>query len=140
MQATLYNSVSDLEPSLATYLAAHLCHCGSEMQRELYLRQADTPIAVVTVGRPHAFGKPVAWVASHEWQGLQTIEGFTDAEWRRLGLARVATCLLMSHSYLVRTEPVAVFAAECVTLARSLGFSEVHHYTRTPSGWRLHCG
>lgn len=139
MQATLY-TVADLEPALATYLAAHLCHSGSEMQRELYLRQADTPIVVVTAGKPHAWGLPIAWVASHEWQGLQTIEGYTDPQWRRLGLARVATCLLMCHSYLVRTEPVAVFAPECVALARQLGFAETYHYTRTPGGWRLHCG
>lgn len=127
-------TVRDLEPVVATYLAAHLCHAGSECQQELYLRQSDTPIVVVTAG------KPLAWVASHEWQGLQTLEGFTDTEWRRRGLARVGAGLLMSVSYLVRTEPVAVFAPSCVALARQLGFSETYHYTRTPRGWRLHCG
>jgi len=128
------NTVSDLEPFVATYCAANLCRAGSEMQTELYVRQADTPIVVASVGLP------IAWVASHEWRGQQTLEAFTAIQWRRCGLARMGALMLLATSYLDRKLPLAVFAADCVPLAKSLGFVDVMHYTRNGKDWVLHFG
>lgn len=124
-------TVSDLEPFVATYCAANLCNRSSDMQSELYVRQSDTPIVIASVGLP------IAWVASHEWRGQQTLEAFTAVDWRRRGLARMGAMMLMATSYLDRHQPVAVFAASCVPLAKSLGFRHVEHYTRAGNDWVL---
>lgn len=127
-------TVSDLEPFVATYCAANLCRPGSEMQTELYTRQADTPIVVASTGLP------IAWVASHEWRGQQTLEAFVAHDWRRRGLAKAGAMVLMATSHLTRDEPLAVFSADCVPLAKSLGFKDVLHYTRRGKDWVLHLG
>ena len=124
-------TVRDLEPADATWIAAHLCRHGSEMQTEFYERQTDTPVVVFS--NEH----PIAWVATHEWHGHQTLEGFTDPEWRRRGLARAGALMLMAVSYLERREPVAVFSRDCVGLTRSLGFAETLLYQRDGTDWRL---
>jgi len=124
-------TVRDLQPADATWMAAHLCKPGSEMQLELYERQTDTPIAMVLTD------EPIAWVASHEYHGSQTIEAFTHPDRRRQGLARIGTLTLMAGNYLQRREPVAVFSRDCVRLAKGLGFADVLLYQRTPTGWSL---
>jgi len=133
MRAEL-TTVSDLEPFVAAYCAANLCRPSSEMQNEIYVRQADTPIVVVQVELP------IAWVASHEWRGQQTLEAFVAPEWRRRGLVKLAAGMLIATGSLNRKLPLAVFSAECVALAASLGFQEVLHYTRRGTDWTLHLG
>jgi GNAT superfamily N-acetyltransferase len=123
--------VCDLEPADAAWMAAHLCNPRSEMQTELYARQADTPIVVFVTDRP------IAWVASHEWHGNPTIEAFTDPEWRRRGLAKIGTLMLAATSHMQRHNAVAVFSGECAAMARSLGFRDVLLYQRTNTGWSL---
>lgn len=127
-------TVSDLEPFVGAYCAANLCRPGSEMQSELYTRLSDAPIVIASVGLP------VAWVASHEWRGQQTLEAFTAVDWRRRGLAAIGAGMLLATSYLNRSEPLAVFSPDCVPLARKLGFREVLHYTRHGQDWVLHLG
>lgn len=124
-------TVRDLEPADATWMAAHLCKAGSEMQTELYERQSDTPIAMVLTE------EPIAWVASHDYHDHQTIEAFTHPDRRRQGLARIGALTLMAGGYLQRREPVAVFSRDCVRMAKSLGFDDVLLYQRTPTGWSL---
>ena len=133
MRAELLN-VCDLEPADAAWIAAHLCRPGSEMQTEFYTRRSETPCCVIWSGQP------VAWVATHEWHEHQTLEAFTDPDWRRRGLARIGAMMLLSVSYVVRDEPVAVFSPDCVPLAKSLGFADVLQYQRTPTGWSLILG
>jgi len=133
MRAEL-TTVSDLEPFVASYCAANLCRPSSEMQDEIYTRLTDTPIVVVQTGLP------IAWVASHEWRGQQTLEAFVAPEWRRRGLVKLGAHMLVATSYLDRSQPLAVFSADCVPLARSLGFREVLHYTRNGKDWVLHLG
>ena len=127
-------SVKDLEPAVATYVAAHLCNPGSDMQAEFYLRRADTPVVLFSTD------EPIAWVATHDWNDTQTLEAFTAPAWRRRGLARAGATLLLATSHLVREEPVALFSPDCVPLARSLRFSQMLLYERTPQGWRLSFG
>jgi hypothetical protein len=133
MRAEL-TTVSDLEPFVAAYCAANLCRPSSEMQNEIYVRQADTPIVVVQVELP------IAWVASHEWRDQQTLEAFVAPERRRRGLVKLGAHMLLAAGHLVKTEPIAVFSPDCVPLARSLGFAEVRHYTRNGKDWVLHLG
>lgn len=130
MKGELLN-VCDLEPADAAWIAAHLCNPGSEMQTEFYERRTDTPVVVFS--NEH----PLAWVATHEWHGHQTLEAFTAPEWRRRGLVRSGALMLLATSHLVRTEPVAVFSPDCVGLTRSLGFSDSLLYQRDGRGWRL---
>ena len=130
MKAELLH-VRDLDASDATWIAAHLCNRGSEMQVEFYERQTDTPVVVFSNEQP------VAWVATHDWHGNQTIEAYTNYEWRRRGLARAGVIMLLATSNLVRSEPVAVFSRDCVRLAASLRFSQTLLYQRDGKGWRL---
>lgn len=123
--------VRDLDASDATWIAAHLCNRGSEMQREFYERQTDTPVVVFSNEQP------IAWVATHDWKNTQTIEAFTDPAWRRRGLARAGAIMLLATSYLARTEPVAVFSRDCVELAQSLRFRQTLYYQRSGADWRL---
>lgn len=130
MKAELLN-VCDLEPADAAWIAAHLCRPGSEMQSEFYERLTDTPVVVFSNEQP------IAWVATHEWHGHQTLEAFTDPEWRRRGLARAGALMLAAVSYLNRREPISVFSPDCVPLTRSLGFAETLLYQRDGRDWRL---
>lgn len=133
MLATL-TSVNYLEPFIGAYCAANLCRPSSEMHEELYVRQTRTPIVLIEVGLP------IAWVASHEWRDQQTLEAFVVPEWRRRGLVKLGAHMLIAAGHLVKAEPIAVFSADCVPLAKSLGFAEVRHYTRNGKDWVQHFG
>ena len=101
------------------------------MQGEFRQAMTDTPVVVAFTDRP------IAWVASHEWRGMQTLEAFTAQEWRRRGIARAGAQLLLATWYLDRKEPVAVFSADCVPLAKGLGFAQVCLYQRSGDDWSL---
>lgn len=117
-----------LEPEDAEYIAKHLCRVGSEMQREFTACDTDTPLVVVYAP------EPIAWVATHTWRSLQTLEGFVDPTQRRLGFARIGALTLLATGYLDRTKAIAVFSPECVSLAKSLGFSDVRQFRRNRYG------
>lgn len=119
-----------LEPEDAAYMAAHLCRPGSEMRDELQAAATETPMAVAYQHQP------IAWVASHVWQGMQTIEAFTAQEWRRRGLCRIGVLTLLAAGYLDKDRPVAVFSLECYRLAESLGFRAPRLYRRHAGGWQ----
>lgn len=112
----------------AEYIARALCNLGSEMQREIIESKTDTPMVVVYDP------EPIAWVATHLWRGLQTLEGYVDPDWRRKGLARIGALTLIATGYLDRTKAIAVFSVECVALAKSLGFSDVRQFRRNRYG------
>lgn len=113
----------DIDAEDAAYLAMNLCRDRSDMQAEFIGRKTSTPVAVCYVG------SPVAWVSSHVWKPpgsrrtLQTLEGFTLPDWRRRGIARMGATMLLAGGFLVADHEVAVFAYECVPLARSLGMT-----------------
>ena len=66
----------------AEIIASRLTRPGSEFQREVLGRATKTPIAIVRAGSESV----VAWAATHQWRGMQTIEGFTAETARRKGL------------------------------------------------------
>lgn len=120
-----------LEPEDAAYMAAFLCRPGSEMARELANGSTDTPMAVVYES------DPVAWVATHQFRGLQTLEGYTHVDYRRRGWCRIAAQMLLASGYLTRDEPIAVFSPDCVPLVQSLGFAGHVLFLRDERGsWR----
>ncbi len=124
-------SVAELGPKTAAYIAENLCRPGSDMQYEFRQAITDTPVVVAITDRP------IAWVASHEWRGMQTLEAFTATEWRRRGLARAGAMLMLATWNLDRREPVAVFSPDCVPLAKGLGFVQVCQYQRSGDDWSL---
>ena len=121
----------ELDADLAEHCAKWLCKLGSEMQREFRQHNSLTPLAITYDGDQ---AMPVAWVATHVWRGRQTIEGFTAPKWRRLGIARIGTLMLMAAGHLDKREPVSVFAPECVDLAYGLGWDDVRFWQRDGRG------
>ena len=117
-----------IEPEDADAIARSLCRPGSEMQREFLSAKTDTPLVVVYDP------EPIAWVATHVWRSLQTIEAFVEPSRRRLGLSRIGALVLLSTGYLNNLEAVAVFSPECVLLAKSLGFKDVRLFRRNRYG------
>lgn len=119
---------ASLEPEDAAYIAAKLCRQGSEMQAEILAAAADTPMVVIYDEQP------IAWVASHQWRGLQTFEAYTLEEYRRRGIARLGLLTLIADQYVDRDQPIAVFRPECVGIARSCGLVDVREFRRDRYG------
>lgn len=121
----------ELDADLAEHCARFLCRIGSEMQREYRRHNTLTPLAVTYDGDD---AMPVAWIATHVWRGVQTIEGYTAQEFRRRGLARIGVLMLLANYHLDKKAPVAVFAPECVELAYSVGFDDVRMFRNDGAG------
>lgn len=115
----------ELDADLAEHCARYLCRLGSDMQREFRRHNTLTPLSVTYDGEE---AMPVAWVATHVWRGLQTLEGYTAQEFRRRGFAKIGALMLLATNHLDRKSPVAVFAPACVELAYSLGFDDVRMF------------
>ena len=110
-------------------LLQSLCSPGSDMQREFTLCVSETPIAVIYDDQP------IAWAATHQWSGFQTLEMFVHADHRREGLGRAAAAMLLAAGHIDTLQQLAVFSAECVPLARSLGFVDVRQFRRVADAW-----
>lgn len=123
--------IYELDPDLAEHCAKYLCKLGSEMQREFRAHASETPLAITYDGDD---AMPVAWVSTHRWRGVQTIQAFTAGDYRRRGIARIGVLMLLAERHLTKREPVAVFAPECVDLAYSLGWDDVRFFSRDPKG------
>ena len=106
-----------------------LCSPGSDMQREFTLCVSETPIAVIYDDQP------IAWAATHQWSGFQTLEMFVHPDHRREGLGRAAAAMLLAAGHIDTLQQLAVFSAECVLLARSLGFVDVRQFRRVADEW-----
>lgn len=115
----------ELDADLSEHCARFLCRLGSDMQREFRRHNTLTPLSVTYDGEE---AMPVAWVATHVWRGLQTLEGYTAQEFRRRGFAKIGALMLLATYHLDRKAPVAVFAPACVELAYSLGFDDVRMF------------
>lgn len=129
---TTVNNLSDID---AKAISASLTWAGSEFQTEVMNKESsETPIAVVKDGPDRV----VAWAASHVWEKHQTLECFTNPDYRRRGLARAAATLLLANGILDASLPIAVFSPECLRLAASIGFADVRLFGRCgEGGWRI---
>lgn len=122
--ATLGNLDADL-------IVSALTKSGSEFQKEVVERKTKTPIAIVRDGGCRI----VAWAATHEWKGFQTIEGFTAESHRRRGIATAAAALLVANGSIDTTRPVAIFSPHCIEIALSVGCRDVHLFERHGDEW-----
>lgn len=127
------SAVGSLSDYDATEIATHLTRAGSEFQSEVRDRSGSTTAIAIVREPPYRI---VSWTATHRWQGLQTIEGFTRATHRRRGLFRCGVSLLVSCGALTPAEPVAVFNPACISIARFAGFRDVRLYERRDGEWR----
>lgn len=126
--------LNELDDDLARHCANLLCKPGSEMSRELKLCRSRTPMCVMY---DPDNADPCAWIATHVWRGIQTLEGFVAPELRRKGIARIGVLSLKTCGYLDITKPVAVFSPACVELAHQCGFDDVRLFQRTSIGdWK----
>lgn len=128
MQAHV-TTVQDLEEDDAACILLRLTKPGSEFQQEVKEGKSTTPIVVVWDGAV------VAWAATHNWRGLQTLEAFTDQEFRRRGIATVAASMLIATGHIERANPVAVFSPLCVSIAATLGCRDVRLFERRGDDW-----
>lgn len=121
--------LSDLD---AREIVNGLTRPGSEFQQELLSRgNSKTQIAIVRNGS----WRIASWAATHDWRGLQTLEGFTVEPERRKGLARVAAAMLVAGGAIDPTRAVAVFSPHCVEIARSVGCRDVRFFERRGDEW-----
>jgi hypothetical protein len=128
---TTVGMLSDLD---AKEIVSRLTKPGSEFQREVSGREGSaTPIALVRDGS----WRIVSWAATHQWSGLQTLEGFTLPECRRRGCQRAAACLLTASGSLNVLLPVAVFSPFLIDIARAVGCREVLLYELRDGVWQL---
>lgn len=130
-QVTTVGSLGDAD---ASAIVSRLSRSGSEFQDEVLARKkaaSTTPIAIVR----DRGGEIVSWACTHEWRGMQTIEGFTGEPSRRRGLARAAVSLLIAAGRLDTRKTVCVFSPYCVDIARGIGCREVKLYERRDGDW-----
>jgi hypothetical protein len=130
MQA-LTTTVRELSLLDAELIITRLTKPGSEFQAEVRDRSSSTPVAIVRSNQERV----AAWTATHEWRGMQTLEGFTDPSSRRRGLARVAAALLIADGHIDPDKTLAVFSPVCVSLASGLSCRDVRLYERQGTEW-----
>lgn len=128
-------TVSALSDCDAALIVASLTKDGSEFQREVLDRKVTrpaTPIAIIRDGGERI----IAWAATHEWRGMQTLEGFTREPFRRRGLSRLAAAMLVADERIDTSRTVAVFSPHCIEIARSVGCRDVRLYERHGEDWK----
>jgi len=125
--------VGDLTGEESADILIHMTHPGSEFQQEVRNRHgSQTPIALVR-SREHGLA---AWVATHEWRGMQTLEGFTRPEARRRGFARLAAAVLVADGRVDPHRETAVFSPDCIGISQHVGCKKVRVYERRDEDWR----
>ena len=125
----LTTTVECLSAMDARYIVRRLTKDGSEFRAEVTEKTSSTPIAIVRTQEATIS----AWVATHHWQGMQTLEGFTHERLRRRGMATVGASMLIAAGLVDPSETVAVFAPEFVTIATRAGCRDVRLYERRGS-------
>jgi hypothetical protein len=124
--------VGSLTPFEAWQITSSLTRPGSEFQAEVRDgTESDTPIAILF----DESWKIVSWAATHDWQGQQTLEGFTLPEWRNRGASRAVSSLLVADGKIDTLSPIAVFSPVLVGIATSVGCRKVRLYELQNGVW-----
>jgi hypothetical protein len=135
-------SIDLLTPNQRDAIVSRLTKPGSEFQNLLKRGDSEStaPLAIVCDEED----TPLAWAASHQWQGFQTLEAFTAEDSRRRGLALAATVILLETIEGLNggKPPVkfAVFSPEMASLAAKAGVGELSLFARDDNeslGWAL---
>lgn len=125
-------TVSELTDHEATEILIGLTNPGSEFQQEVRNRHgSQTPIALVSDRE----GRLLAWVATHEWKGFQTLEGFTRVNFRRRGLSKLAASLLEATQTVNADRETAVFAPEFIGVAKAIGITKIRLFEWSGEDW-----
>lgn len=125
--------VHDLTDDETTQLLVSLTWPGSECQKELRNRYgSQTAIALVC----RDDGVVLSWVASREWRGLQTLEGFTRADSRRRGFAKLAAGILEADDRVTSSRETAVFNPDFIGVAASIGITRLRLYQLSNGDWK----
>lgn len=135
MNQLTITTVDGLDPPDLVAIARRLCRQGSDFQREVIgvmngEASSSTPIAIW-----HRDGCLVGWAATHLWDGMNTLEMFTDERHRDAGIASALSAALVAAGVLNRGQVLAVFSESTEMIARRLCFAEVHRYRREGSDW-----
>jgi hypothetical protein len=115
----------------ADFIVTRLTKPGSEFQAEVTARKSDTPVVIVRTRD----ARVAAWAASHQWRGMQTLEGFTDPGLRRRGIATVAACMLVAEGIIDTRMALAVFSPTCAPIATAAGCRDVRLFERRGDDW-----
>lgn len=127
-------TVGELDDQVAGLIVSTLTRDGSEFQAEILGRKANptnTPVSVIC----DETSPCLAWVATHEWQGYQTVEGYTAEAYRGRGLARACLSVLVAAGLVDKARKTAVFSEFCESLVWKIGFVEVHRFARDGEAW-----
>ncbi len=129
-------SINKLALTDVTAIYSRLSHndsgSNSSIQKELdrrYIKPEDGPHPDMSLAMVWYNDELLGWVGTRPWPEkfkgnrvvAQTIECFVDPDWRRRGIARLGLQALISAGYINKKEPVSVYAAEVVELARQCG-------------------
>jgi GNAT superfamily N-acetyltransferase len=118
-------TVDGLTPADCLAIGRRLCHPHSEFQLEVLRRMSGEMSSSTPICLWHGGGALLAWAASHEWRGMQTLEMFTDERHRGRGIAVALSAAMYAAGVLERDLPLAVFAPLTEEIARRLGFEDV---------------
>jgi hypothetical protein len=127
-------TVGELDDQVAGLIVSTLTRDGSEFQMEILNRKvtgSKTPVAIVREGGSLV----LAWVATHEWDGYQTIEGYTAESHRNRGLSRAGLSLLVAAGLADKERKTAVFSDFCLSLVYRTGFKDVNQFSRRGDEW-----
>ena len=125
-------TVSDLTDHEATEILIGLTNPGSEFQQEVRNRHgSQTPIALVSLEK----GRLVAWVATHDWKGFQTLEGFTRPDCRRRGFSKLAASILEATQTIDVDRETAVFSPEFIGVAKAVGIKRIRLFEWDGKDW-----
>lgn len=121
---------------------SELTRTGSDNHKRLSQlaadERADVPddvfYAVISLDDMDCSYEPVGWVSVSQWGGRVALEGFVHPDHRGKKLATAAAAVLIA-SIGRPSLPVAVFSAECESLARRLGLPEIERWRRCDDGW-----
>lgn len=125
-------TVGALTPYEAWQIVSSLTKPNSEFQQEVQKGDSsDTPIALVF----DRSWKIIAWAATHQWKGQQTLEGFTLPAMRNRGVMRLAASMLVADGSIDVHSSVAVFSPACISIASSVGCRRVRFYELRDGQW-----
>lgn len=127
-------TVDGLDPAEGRAIARRLCRAGSEFQSEVVRVLSGDASSATPIALWHEDGAVIGWAASHVWQGMQTLEQFTDERHRGRGIASALSAALLARGVLDRTQEVAVFSPTTQRLAARLGMQPVR-YMRDGDRW-----
>lgn len=124
-----------LDPGDLLAIRSRLTRPQSEFQIEVSRVMAGDISSITPVALWHVDGALVAWACSHVWKDFQTLEQFTDPQFRRRGIATGLSAALVGAGVLDIRQPVAVFSATTEAVARRLWAVEVVRFERVGSEW-----